>query len=127
MKESLKGFAFNLFILTLVITTLGYGLFWKVIPELYFPLFPLVPFFVFTVTLLVHIYLVRASENNARKFTSRYLGAMGLKIFIYIIFLAVFLALEPISAIPFLLSFLVSYACLTVMEVLAIYRYQKGT
>lgn len=125
MKESLRGFAFNLFMVALFLTATGYGLFYLLIPNIYYPLFPVVPFFVFTVTLLVHIYLVRASKNDPRRFTARYIGAMGLKILIYIVFLAVFLALDPQSAIPFLLSFLVSYATFTIIEIIAIYRYQK--
>ena len=125
MKESLKGFALNLIILSFALCALGYGLFYLVIPDHYFPLFQLVPFFVFIVTLLVHIYLVRASENDPRKFTAKYLGTMGLKILIFIIFLAVFLALDTDNAVSFLVSFLVCYVSFTLMEVVAIQKYQK--
>ena len=125
MKESLRKFTFNLFLLTLVLTTLGYGCFLFLIPDSYFPLFPVVPFFLFAVTATVHIYLVRASENDARKFTSRYLGAMGVKLLIYILFLIVFLVLDTIHAIPFIISFLVCYVAFTLVEVIAILKHQK--
>ena len=125
MRESLRGFALNLFILTIALAALGYGLFYLLIPEHYFPLFPVVPFFVFAVTLLVHIYLVKASENDARKFTTKYLGMMGLKILVFIIFLAVYLAFDTGNAVPFLVSFLVCYVSFTLVEVIAIMKYQK--
>ena len=125
MQESLRKFGFNLFLLTLILTALGYGLFLFLIPESYFSLFPLVPFFLFAITIIVHIYLVRASDNDARKFTARYLGAMGLKIFIYIIFLIIFLAMATEHAIPFLVSFLVSYAAFTLFEVISILKFLK--
>ncbi|MCK4989891.1 MAG: hypothetical protein KAS29_05370, partial [Bacteroidales bacterium] len=100
MKDSLRKFGFNLLLLTLLLTALGYGLFLFVIPESYYPLFPLVPFFFFAVTIIVHIFLVRASENDPRKFASRYLGAMGLKLLIYIVFLIAFLILATRHAVP---------------------------
>ncbi|MFC2098879.1 hypothetical protein ACFLTA_03795 [Bacteroidota bacterium] len=127
MKESLRKFGFNLFLLALILTTLGYGLFLFLIPESYFPMFPFVPFFLFVVTMIVHIYLVRASENDSRKFASKYLGSMGLKLFIYILFLTVVLVLDTKHAVPFLVSFLVCYAAFTLVEVIAILKHQKRT
>ncbi len=127
MQESLRKFGFNLFLLALILTASGYGLFLFVIPESYFLLFPLVPFFLYAVTIIVHIYLVRASENDARRFTARYLGAMGLKMLIYIIFMILFLVLTAEHAIPFLMSFLVCYAAFTLVEVISILKYLKQT
>ena len=118
MQNSLRKYAINLFLLALLLTAAGYGIFLFLVPESYFILFPVVPFFLFAVTIIVHIYLVRASQNNPRKFTSKYLGAMGLKIFIYIIFLAIFLAVATEHAIAFLISFLVCYAAFTLVEVM---------
>ena len=126
MQESIRKYAFNLFMVTLVLTAAGYGIFLFLLPESYFSLFPLGPFFLFATTLIVHIYLVRASQNDPRKFTSKYLGSMGLKLFIYIIFIGIFLATATEYAIPFLVSFLVSYATYTIIEVIAILKYQKG-
>jgi len=51
---------------------------------------------------------------------------MGLKLFIYIIFIAIFLATATQHAIPFLVSFLACYAAFTLIEVIAILKYQKG-
>lgn len=125
MQGSVRKYGFNLFLLTLTLTAIGYGFFLFLIPESYFPLFPIVPLFLFAVTIIVHIYLVRASENDARKFMARYLGAMGLKIFIYILFLIAFLALATEHAIPFLVSFLVCYAAFTLVEVITMLKIQK--
>ena len=125
MKESLRGFTINLFILALIILAVGYGLFFFVIPDQYFVFFPAVPLFVFVVTAIVHIYLVNASQNDARKFAAKYLGSMGAKLLLYIIFIAIFLAINIENSIPFLVSFLVSYMTFTIVEVIAIMKYQK--
>ena len=127
MQGSLKKYMLNLSILTLALVAAGYGLLLFVIPESYFPLFPVVPMFLFTVTMLVHIYLLKASENDSRKFTSKYLGTMGLKILVYVIFLAIILVADTGHAIPFLVSFLVCYAAFTLVEVIALLKYQRRT
>lgn len=125
MQESIRKYAFNLLLLAFVLTAAGYGILYFILPASYFPLFPVVPFFLFAVTITVHIYLVRASQNDARKFMAKYLGAMGLKIFIYILFLIAFLILATEDAIPFLVSFLVCYAVFTLVEVIALLKIQK--
>jgi len=125
MRESLRRFAFTLIFIALVFTVLGYGVFLFIAPAQYFPYFPVVPAFLLLVTLLVHIYLIRASENDARKFTARYLGAMGLKMFIYLIFLVVVLSIDTARAVPFLVSFLACYAAFTTHEVISILNYLK--
>lgn len=127
MQDSVRKYAINLGLLTLLLIAVGYGLFLFIIPESYFQSFPLIPIFLFAVTLLVHLYLVKASENDSRKFTSKYLGTMGLKIFIYVIFLAVFLVADTGHAVPFLVGFLVCYAAFTLVEVIALLKYQKRT
>lgn len=125
MFESLKKFTFTLLFIALVITVLGYGIFLLIVPQYYFPYFPAIPAFLLLVTLLVHIYLIRTSENDTRKFTAKYLGAMGLKMFIYMIFLVVFLFSDTARVVPFLVSFLVTYAAFTLYEVISILNYLK--
>ena len=125
MSGSLRKFIFTMLLLTLIITTVGYGLFLFMIPQFYFSFFPAIPVFLLAVTLLVHIYLIKDNENNPRKFTAKYLGAMGLKMFIYLVFLIVFLFLDTAHAVPFLVSFLVSYAAFTLYEVISIINFLK--
>jgi len=125
MFKSLRKFTFTLIFIALIITVLGYGTFLFFVPQHYFPYFPVIPAFLLLVTLLAHIYLVRVSENDTRKFTAKYLGAMGLKMFIYLIFLVVFLFIDTARAVPFLVSFLITYAAFTAYEVISILNYLK--
>jgi hypothetical protein len=125
MFKSQKKFIFTLLFIALIITLLGYGLFLFFIPKYYFPYFPVIPAFLLVVTVLVHVYLIKSSENNPRKFTSKYLGAMGLKMFMYLVFLLIFLFIDTARAVPFLASFLVTYAAFTLYEVSSILNYLK--
>jgi hypothetical protein len=115
-----------LLVITLSTTCLGFGLFYFLFEEYYYKLFPVLPLFMFSITLIVHVYLVKASDGNPRKFTSKYLGAMGIKILIYIVFIFVFLAIDTANAIPFLASFLLMYASLTIFEVISILNTMKN-
>ncbi len=124
-KTSLRKYILNLFLLTLALTAAGYGILLFLVPESYFPFYPAVPFFLFAVTLIVHVYLIRTKDKDARKFMARYLGAMGLKIFIYILFLLVCLVLATENAVAFLVSFLVCYTVFTLVEVVVLLRIQK--
>lgn len=123
---TVRKYIYRLLILSLLLTCIGYGLFNYIFPEYYFRLFPILPGFLFTVTIIVHLYLVRASEGDSRQFTSKYLGAMGLKILIYLVFIVVILLLDKAGAIPFLASFLAMYATLTVFEVISILKTLKN-
>jgi hypothetical protein len=125
MLISQRKFILTLLILTVIILVLGYALFGFLLPQYYFPYFPVIPTFLFIVTIVVHSYMIRASENDPRKFTSKYLGAMGVKMFIYLVFLVVFLFLDTRRAVPFLLSFLVTYATFTIFEVFSILNFLK--
>jgi hypothetical protein len=126
MPSSYAKFAFQLFMLALVLSIVGLGLFHFVFPERYFPLYPLIPVSLLTVTLGVHYALLKASEDDPRKFASKYLGAMGLKIMIYLVFLVVILFVDTEHAVPFLVSFLVMYITFTVYEVISILKYLKN-
>ena len=125
MFESQRKFIFTLLFIAIIITLLGYGIFLFLMPQHYFPYFPVIPAFLLVVTILVHAYLVKASENDPRKFTSKYLGAMGLKMFIYLVFLVLILFIDTAHAIPFLVSFLVTYAAFTIYEIISILNYLK--
>jgi hypothetical protein len=126
MLGQVRKFIFNLLIITLILTCVGYGLFYFFFQTSYFRFFPVIPIVLFSVTLGAHMYLVKASAGDPGKFISKYLGAMGLKIMLYLVFIIVVLALDRTSAIPFLVSFLAMYAVLTLFEVSSILRTLKN-
>jgi len=126
MIDQIRKFTYGLMILTLVLTCTGYGLFYIFFTGSYFRLFPVLPVLLFTATLVVHLYIVKASEGDPRKFISKYLGAMGLKILLYLVFIIIILAIDTTAAIPFLVSFLVMYAALTIFEVVSILKTFKN-
>lgn len=124
--RSFKGFFLVSAILASALIILTYLLLSFVFPEYYFHLFFLVPLFIFGIINLVHQFLIKASKLNTAQFLSRYIGAMGIKLLIYIMFLLVILLVDRERAVPILIIFLISYLCFTIFEVVSILKYLKN-
>ena len=124
--RSVKGFFLASALLASAIIITAYLLLQLLFPEYYFQLFFLVPVFIFGIVNLVHRFLIRASDLQPARFLSRYIGAMGVKLLIYIVFLLVILLADREHALPFLIIFLFSYLVFTIFEVVSILNYLKN-
>jgi hypothetical protein len=59
------------------------------------------------------------------KFTPRFIGATGIKMLIYFILIFIFLLIDRVHAVSFLISFLVCYLVYTTFEIISILKYLK--
>ena len=64
MIQSMRKFIYNMVIITVILLVVGYILLLLLFPQYYFPYFPVIPAFLFLVTILGHSYLIRASERS---------------------------------------------------------------
>jgi hypothetical protein len=74
------------------------------------------------VTNLVHAYLLRIAGKSASKFTSQYMAASFLKMFLYLAFAIVVIMIDRANAKIFIVNFVLLYLLFTVFEV---YEYSK--
>jgi hypothetical protein len=126
MDRGFRRFAFLLFLFTVVITLIGFLVLKYLDPGYYFTGFLFMPLLLFIITLGVHRYLIMASLKNKRKFTYRFMGATGLKMFVYLALIVVYLLLDREHAVPFLICFLILYVLYSLFEVLAVLKYLKN-
>jgi len=126
MDQSLRKFAIQLILLTIFCIIAGLLTFKSFLEEYYFTGYIVMPVLFLGITLGVHTYLIKASQDKPRKFTSKFIGATGLKMFIYIIFIAIYILIDRQHAIPFLISFLILYILYTVFEVISVLNYLKN-
>ena len=126
MDAGFKRFALFLFLFTAVITLAGYLVMKYLLPGHYFTGCLFLPLMLYIVTIAVHRYLIIASREEDKKFTYRFIGATGIKMAIYMVFLVVYLLLDREHAMPFLICFLVLYVFYSVFEVLAVLKYLKN-
>jgi hypothetical protein len=87
---------------------------------LYPSTFPYILGFVYLVTLAFHYFLLVTYRSRAEKFPARFMGGAGIKLFAYIIFLAILLLLSTDNKVVILLSFLFIYLIFTTFEVVSV-------
>jgi len=126
MDKDLKKIAIQLFILTILLTIAGFLVMKYILPEHYFTGYLFMPLLLFVITFSVHRYLIIASREDSKKFTYKFMGATGLKMFIYLVMMVIYLLLDKNHAVPFLVSFLILYVLYSLFEVLAVLKYLKN-
>lgn len=112
-------------LLCLVVIGLSLLLYDSVLKGYYLKLFPLQLAVVAIVTVISHLRLMTAVQQNARRFSTTFLSVMSLKLFIYIVFILICLLTDRTDAVNFVLTFLVLYAIFTIFEVTEISNFLK--
>ena len=125
MWQHLKKFIIKEFIISLVILISGF-IFFKKYDEYYLTIFPFLLLLFFTLTLIVHYVLIKASFGNPRKFPRTFLLISGLKLFILLIVLLIFLFKYKSSMVEFAAVFIIFYLVFQVFEVISILSYLKN-
>ena len=120
-----KYFLKKALLLCLVVTGLSLLLFDSVLKGYYLKIFPLQVAVVSLVTVISHLRLMSAVQQNARKFSTTFLAVMSIKLFIYIIFILVCLLIDRTHAVNFVATFLILYAIFTIFEVTEISNFLK--
>jgi hypothetical protein len=124
--EQFRRFTLYLFLLTVLITIIGWILFQKVLPDQYFRGFLFLPLLFFGITIALHIYLIKSSQKEMIKFTPRFMGATGIKMLIYFILIFIYLLIDRAHAVPFLICFLICYLIYTAFEIFSILKYLRS-
>ncbi|HWR99388.1 MAG TPA: hypothetical protein VN249_02175 [Prolixibacteraceae bacterium] len=112
-------------LLCLVVIGLSLLLYDSVLKGFYLKLYPLQVAVVSIVTVISHLRLMTAVEQNARKFSTTFLSVMSVKLFIYLVFILVCLLLDRSNAVNFVLTFLALYVIFTIFEVTEISNFLK--
>lgn len=125
MKQPLTGFIMNLIIFSIILggaTHFALTLF----PEQFqISTTPFIFVFFFSVTLIVHLVLMKAAEKSFNKFLPRFMGATFVKLMFYLVVLVTYVFFHHSEAVTFILIFGIAYLLYTAFEVIAILRYFK--
>ncbi len=120
-----RPFLLRLVILTLLVMAMAFMVFTYIAPIRHVTGIYIIILFFFLVTLTFHVYLLKSYRSSPGKFTVRYLGASGVKMFIYMISAGVFVFLNREEALQLLISFFVLYLIFTIFEIREILVYLK--
>jgi hypothetical protein len=112
-------------LLCLVVIGVSLLLYDSVLKDFYLKIFWLQLAVVSVVTVISHLRLMTAVQQNARKFSTTFLSVMSVKLFIYLIFILACLLIDRTNAVNFVLTFLILYVIFTIFEVIEISNFLK--
>ena len=125
MNELFRKFLIRVSVLSFLVAGAGFLVFLRIWPEYYFHAFPLLLVFFLIVSAVVYYFLLKAKEDRPEKFPRFMMAVNGIKIFIYLIFLAVYLLLNKENVLPFLVSFLALYFIFTFFQTIELQRIMR--
>jgi hypothetical protein len=122
---SLKSFFIKLALFSLI--TMGVLLLWQQYAAERFQtnLGWLIWGFFIAVTALIHIALVKASDESPRKFVTYFMAITGIKLFAYLIIILFYALLNGKAALGFVILFLVFYFLYSAFEVIILLKHLK--
>jgi hypothetical protein len=127
MNKITYQFIIKLLIFSLLLSAIAAILFLTVMKKWYFPAFPIQLLLIAIVTGISHIWLLKYSEQNMRKFTTVFMALVSIRLLIYLSYLLVNLWIDRSNVIVFLLTFFLLYVCFTIFEVKHILFFLKKT
>jgi hypothetical protein len=120
------------FLKKLILFTLALGILTAVtsflLPSQYLsPALPFLFFFFFSITLVVHLILIKVSQKRATAFINYFMLLTFGKLFFFLTVIIIYAVLNRIDAVPFIISFFLLYLFYTAFEVVLILTYLNTT
>ena len=81
--------------------------------------------YIMLINLGFHILLIKASVSNNMLFVNKYIAFSGIKLFIYLISILIYLIFIKFEIVVFLLSFIIIYFIFTVAEITSLLQIFK--
>ena len=125
MEQGAKKFILQVILITSLFLITGYVLFYTLLEPYRFGTFLIIPLFFGAVSSSVHLFLIRRARRRMNRFIPGFLGATGLKLAVYIVFLILMLLFDRPHAVNILISFIAMYLVYTIHEVMAVLAYLK--
>lgn len=113
----MKKFLLKSIVLTIIILAFGAMGYSMIFKQFYLSILPVVVLFFFIVTNLVHAYLLNIAGKSSSGFSSKYMAASFLKMFLYLAVAIVYLIYNREEARIFIANFLLLYIIFTGFEV----------
>ena len=113
----MKQFFIKSTVLTFFILALGAILYFSVLKKYYIPVLPILVIFFYSVTNLVHAYLLKIAEKSGSKFTSKYMATSFIKMFFLLAIGIAYLFFDRENSRSFMANFLLLYVVYSIFEV----------
>lgn len=117
-----SNFLKKLVLFSAIIAAVSYFVYFYFIPIYYLQIFPFVLLFFMISTVAVHAVLMKSLEKRPLLFVNTFMLSTIVKLFVYLIFLVIYLAIDRANALIFTIYFLSLYFLYTGFEVVVILK-----
>jgi len=125
MKLKYAEFLRKLLIFTLLVGLAAFLIAFMIPSQYISPALPFLFFFFFSVTLIVHLILVRVSEKKAPGFINYFMLLTFGKLIFFLTIILIYALTNRNDAVPFIISFFLLYVFYTAFEVVLSLAYIK--
>lgn len=120
MEKSVKNYLVKLGALSTILLVLTLILFLSVLNPWFSYVFPIVILYFFLFSVIQHLKLVKCLTNNPRVFNTNYMAWFGIKLFLNLSFVIVYVLLNRSQALSFVAFFGFCYVVYTAFEVISL-------
>ncbi len=111
-----KSFLIRLFYVTGIMEVISAGWFFAMPKQFTSPTQTVLPIFFMALTIVLHKFLVSATEQKFQNFLNRYLIATTVKLLGLLVLIFIYAFINPSDALVFVISFFVNYLVFTFFE-----------
>jgi len=122
MNQQFHVFVIRLFIFTLIISLLGFVVFYFLPANFYTPAFPFLLVFFAAVTLIVHKLILKGLEKRQSKFVNYFMLTTFIKMFFFLFVMIIYALINRDDAIRFIVIYFILYLFYTVFDVVSIFQ-----
>lgn len=125
MSVASRQFLVRISIFSMIIYAIAIALFSTILETWYIAFYPFMIVVIASVTTIGHLWILKASGQNTRKFTTAFMASVTLKILVYLTFILVYLLIDHSQVVSFVLTFTSFYILYTVFEVIHVLDFIK--
>lgn len=125
MSIASRQFLVRISIFSMFIYAIAIALFSTILKSWYIAFYPFMIVIIASVTTIGHLWILKASGQNTRKFTTAYMASVTLKILVYLTFILVYLLIDHSQVVSFVLTFSSFYILYMVFEVMQVLNFIK--
>ncbi len=122
MEKRYRLYIYRLGLISLVLLIGSFSLFLTVFEQWFNYVFPFVILYFFLFNCFQHYKLLKLSKGEPRVFHTNYMAWFGIKLFLNLSFIIIYVLLNRAQALSFVLFFAFCYVVYTVFEVIALTR-----
>lgn len=125
MNSAYLKFVKNLLFLTVIVFVVFYAIAYFLPASLSSPAMPYLIILSFSVTLLFHYVVLKASEKKFNRFISYFMMATVAKLLLYIVIIFLYVYLNRSDTLPFVITFLLLYFIYSIFEIINLLKLQN--